>query len=254
MLAFHSDPKIKQKYLKRVSAHEKADEIVKGHYWENGTGCAVGCSIHGSSHAAYETELGIPQILARLEDGIFENIPNELAKTWPRRFLEAIKPGADLSAVWPKFVVWMMLDDEYGVIQFAKTDRTRESIEMVADMYQLKADGADISQEDWRNVRDTAYRARRTAAADAAADAYAAAAAAAYADAAADAAAYAAADAAAYADAAADAAAYAAADAAAYADAAADAAAYADAAADAKRTKWRIAQSEKLVQLLKEAK
>jgi hypothetical protein len=29
MQAFHNDPKIKAKYLKRVRAHAKADEIVK---------------------------------------------------------------------------------------------------------------------------------------------------------------------------------------------------------------------------------
>lgn len=83
MKAFHNDPKIKAKYLKRVRAHAKADEIVKGRYWEDGKGCAVGCTIHSSNHSAYETELGIPRILARLEDTLFENLPNVLAKTWP---------------------------------------------------------------------------------------------------------------------------------------------------------------------------
>lgn len=47
MKAFHNDKKIKAKYLARVKAHIKAGEVIKGKYWENGKGCAVGCTIHG---------------------------------------------------------------------------------------------------------------------------------------------------------------------------------------------------------------
>ncbi len=42
MKAFKGKKEIKKKYLDRVIAHRKADEIVKGAYWENGKGCAVG--------------------------------------------------------------------------------------------------------------------------------------------------------------------------------------------------------------------
>ena len=80
MKAFHGDPKIKAKYLRRIRKHYKADQIVKGQYWENGKGCAVGCTIHSSNHRAYETELGIPRAIAKLEDGMFEELPDELAK------------------------------------------------------------------------------------------------------------------------------------------------------------------------------
>ena len=232
MIAYHGKQEIKDQYLARVKAHREADEIVKGTYWEGGKGCAVGCTIHGSSHAQYEVELGIPRILARLEDGIFESIPNELAMTWPERFLDAIKPGADLSLVWPKFAVWMLIDSQWGVLQFAKIQRAKEAIERVADLYSKQIEGVNLPVEVWR---------------DAAADAYAADAYAADAAAAAAAAAYAAAAAAAYAAAAAADAAYAADDA---AYAATAAAAYAADAADARRT-WRIAQSEKLLELLR---
>lgn len=36
MKAFHDDLKIKEKYLSRVRAHKRADEIIKGKYWEDG--------------------------------------------------------------------------------------------------------------------------------------------------------------------------------------------------------------------------
>ena len=95
MIAFHGDPEIKKKYLERVRAHRRTDEIIKGKYWENGKGCAIGCTIHSNLHANYETELGIPRILAKLEDGMFEGLPNDYAMKWPEKFLDAIPVGAD---------------------------------------------------------------------------------------------------------------------------------------------------------------
>ena len=210
MNSFHSDPKIKEKYLSRVRAHAAADEIIKGKYWVEGKGCAVGCTVHSSDHSAYESELGIPRILARLEDGIFEALRNELAMTWPARFLESVPVGADLSMIWPKFVIWMLTDSEFGVIRFAKKEKTKESILKVAELYKKKVNGEEVAVEDWKAAASapSAY-----ADADDADDAYAAAS----------------------------------------ADAAA-AYAYAAAAASAARKKCRIAQSEKLLELLREAK
>src|SRR5688572_29874601 len=122
MQAFHNDPKIKEKYLKRVKAHQAADEIIHGQYWEEGKGCAVGCTIHSNKHASYEKELGIPEVLARLEDRIFEGMSNGHSKEWPVKFLSVIRTGADLSLVWPKFAVWLLANKKDGVIKYAKTD------------------------------------------------------------------------------------------------------------------------------------
>ena len=114
MLSYHSDPAIKAKYLARVEGHADADEIIKGRYWEAGKGCAVGCTIHGDSHADFESELGIPRILAWLEDVIFEGLPNRLAKTWPERFLLSIEPGKDLSRVAWQLLHWLLTDGNPG--------------------------------------------------------------------------------------------------------------------------------------------
>jgi len=94
--AFHGKASIKKKYLHRVLAHTKADELVKGNYWVGGKGCAVGCTVHSGDHGAYETELGIPTWLAHLEDTIFEGLENGESKKWPAQFLRAISAGADL--------------------------------------------------------------------------------------------------------------------------------------------------------------
>jgi hypothetical protein len=114
MLSFHSDPSIKLNYLARLAGHADADEIVKGRYWENGKGCAVGCTIHGDAHESFERELGVPRMLAWLEDVIFEGLPNRLAKTWPERFLSSIAPGRDLSSVGWRFLHWLLTESKLG--------------------------------------------------------------------------------------------------------------------------------------------
>lgn len=55
MIAFLNDIEIKTKYLDRVKAHAKADEIVKGQYWQEGKGCAVGWN--RASEVAYASEI-----------------------------------------------------------------------------------------------------------------------------------------------------------------------------------------------------
>src|SRR5260370_1955249 len=98
MKTFKNDPMIKEKYLYRLRAHAAADEIIQGTYWEDGKGCAVGCTIHGEDHYAYEQEI-CPAWLAFLEDDLFEAMDNEDAKAWPLRFMQAIPVGVEFAAL-----------------------------------------------------------------------------------------------------------------------------------------------------------
>ena len=261
MLAYHNDPKIKAYYLERVRAHRLADELRHGVYWQAGKGCAVGCTIHGSDHAAYEKELGIPTLLARLEDGIFESLPSPEDLAWPEEFLDAVPVGATLSMVWPQFAFLLLSDQQHGVLRYVqekKHVKKKNAIEKIIIYYQQWVDSG---------IKPAAAYAAADAAA-AAAYAAAAADAAAYADAYTAAAAYAAAATAAYAAYAADAAdaadaytaiAYTSSAASAAADAYAStdggAASAAADAADAARIKRgaRVWQAQTLLQLLRDA-
>ena len=110
LLSFHNDRKIKAKYLKRVRDHAKADEIIKGKYWENGKGCCVGCLIHGSDHSVFPTKdgPGWPEWLARLADTLFEKLPNGHSKSFPCRLTEAIPVGKDLEPVKWRFCSFIL--------------------------------------------------------------------------------------------------------------------------------------------------
>ncbi len=165
MKAFHGDPKVKEKYLARVKAHRKADEIVKGLYWEDGKGCAVGCTIHGENHRAYEKELGIPIQIAHLQDWLFEHLPNGEAKGLPVDFLEAIPVGADLKLVLPRFFHWILVDPD-GVIQYAQgegEERAKEAILSVAALHNRVVKGQEVTSEQWSAARAAARAARAAA-------------------------------------------------------------------------------------------
>jgi hypothetical protein len=164
MKAFTNTVVSKAELISVLEAHALADNFTKGQYWENGKGCAVGCSLehftqNNSDHREFERLFGIPKVIARLEDGIFEGLSNNDSKWWPLAFAQAIPEGADLSMVLPKFVVWLLGDKENGVIRHVKTDESKKAISDVVDLYIRKIEGEDVSKKEWLIVRraDAAY-------------------------------------------------------------------------------------------------
>ena len=160
MLSYHSDETIKTRYLARLAAHADADEIIKGRYWEGGKGCAVGCTIHGDTHQDYERELGIPQMLAWLEDVIFEGLPNRLAKAWPERFLSAINPGTDLSRIGWQFLHWLLSES-----RLAEFDHplVKDAVKQCADVLTPLMDGRPVDMTEAADAAGAAWDAAKRA-------------------------------------------------------------------------------------------
>jgi len=128
LLSFLGDKKIKDTYVKRLKAHAKADEFINGTYWENGKGCAVGCTIHSNNHNAYETELGIPEWLARLEDCIFEGLDNGNAKKFAVNFLASIPVGVNLEPVRWKFCAFILKENIERVLAITLDEKLKQKI------------------------------------------------------------------------------------------------------------------------------
>lgn len=173
-LAYRNDPQLREHYLERMRAHAAADEIIQGTYWEHGRGCAVGCLMESAEpHERMEAELGIPQSLAYLADGIFEGLPAAQAKTFAVDFPTAIQAGADLSLVVNRFLIWLLQDLE----QYAQ-----EAPEVLACLHQVRdlhervvaggVAGGIVSADEWAAASAAAEGAARAAwaAARAAAD------------------------------------------------------------------------------------
>jgi hypothetical protein len=139
MQAYLNDPELKIKLIGELEKHKAADAIVKGVYGSRVNnpvgfrGCAVGCTLHSlgytggyDNHSAYEPLLGIPQSLARIQDGIFEGLPNADALEWPMQFAQAIRPGADLLPVVDRFMLALMVDEKFGVCSTPKPRKQRQ--------------------------------------------------------------------------------------------------------------------------------
>lgn len=166
MQAFLNDEAIKQKYVERVKVHQKADEIEKGFYWEDGKGCAVGCTIEGSEHDRYETELGIPSQIAHIEDSLFEALPNSKAKEFPLKFLEAIPVGADLSLVTAKLMIWQFEDKKYGIknLDIYKDDsKLLKVCEDVVAAYKSILIGEKVEDTIWEEIYSRAQKGKARA-------------------------------------------------------------------------------------------
>ena len=147
MRAYHNDPAIKTTILAQLQAHHDADEIIKGVYWQEGKGCAIGCTIHGSDYALYEELFGIPEMLARLEDLIFEGLPNAESKLWPLRFMRSIAPGADLTLVGWKFLAWLLKNGLPPEAVNARAD-VQQAVKRSAALMERLASGEAVSCEE----------------------------------------------------------------------------------------------------------
>lgn len=149
--SFHGNELIKQKYLTRVREHRIADEIVKGYYWKDGKGCAVGCTLHSSNHWCYEDELGIPNHLAYIQDELFEALSNPEAKMFPEQFLEIIPVGMDLYPVLWKFMLFVLLDETNGLVNF---NENKKVIRQTANFFQRAIDGEEITLDEYVTFRE----------------------------------------------------------------------------------------------------
>lgn len=155
ILSFHGDEAIKRTYLDRVIAHRKADEIIKGYYWDKGKGGAVGCTLHSSNHRAYETELGIPAQFAYIENGIFERLSNSQSKLFPELFLQAIPVGVDLYPAFWRFMLFVLVDETNGlVVTVTQHNQLQDGIHQVADFYQQALDGKEIDVDKYLAALD----------------------------------------------------------------------------------------------------
>jgi len=103
LLSFHNDPAVKEKYVSRLEEHRKLEHLIQGTGWEtyNGSpkGCAVGCTLESYNHDRYETEIGLPEWLARLEDQLFEKLPKKEAEQFAVDLLNVIPVGVDVEPV-----------------------------------------------------------------------------------------------------------------------------------------------------------
>jgi hypothetical protein len=156
-----------------VKHHVACDAIQQGSYWDGSRGCFIGCLSHSGDTAKVQDKYGLPIILQRIAENIFESLPLKEAQAFFAAFPTAVGcDNKDLSRVG-----WQFLASELRSLP-PQPDGITAVIEPVLVGMDLLAAG-----QEWPAAAADAARAAACAAADAARAAYAAA----YADAAADA-------------------------------------------------------------------
>lgn len=121
MKTFSNKSITKQQFVDEIKKHQVADNFISGKYWDEdtGKGCAVGCSlnsivqltgtyIYSNDHSSYEEFLGVPEWVARVEDVIFEGLPEKKRKEWPLVFSKAVPEGVDLNQIKIPFIRYIL--------------------------------------------------------------------------------------------------------------------------------------------------
>ncbi|WP_425155479.1 hypothetical protein [Candidatus Palauibacter sp.] len=167
MRAFTAPAEVsREALLASLAAHREAGRLVQQHgYWSDGRGCAVGCTLRDFApgreyaHAAYETLFGVPVALAHLEDAIFEGSSLAAARRWPERFVRSIEPGADLTAVADRWLLWLLSDAGSPLAEW----RDEPWMAGVADLYRRRLAAAEPGREEWAAAEAAAWAARAAA-------------------------------------------------------------------------------------------
>lgn len=132
--------------------HLEADAVIQGEYWEaddnevGGHGCFIGCLVHSASTANVERKFGMPLMLVKVAETIFENLHLEDAKDFFKTIPEAIaEDGKDLSNV-----VWTLLASELRNLSVDLGDNQKAVDRVISGLERMAAGGR------FRNVHEAA--------------------------------------------------------------------------------------------------
>ena len=153
----------------QVAAHVAADSIAQGIYWDesNKRGCFIGCLAHSDDPGINEQTYGLPVMVQRIAESIFESLPDDEAKAFFAALPDAVGcDGKDLSKVG-----WQFLAAELRALP-EQPDEVQVVIDPVIAGIDLLASGQEWAAADAADAADAAWAAADAAdASDAAADA-----------------------------------------------------------------------------------
>jgi hypothetical protein len=90
---------------KEVKHHVECDAVRQGCYWDGSRGCFIGCLSHSSDTAKVQDEYGLPIMLQRIAESIFESLPLKEAQAFFAAFPTAVGcDNKDLSKVGWQFL------------------------------------------------------------------------------------------------------------------------------------------------------
>lgn len=146
----------KAQLIARMQAHYDADELKQGRTGQSGKGCTVWCSLNTYDHSLFPTDLGLPEWLARLVDSIYEKLSPERSSEFSLAWPKVIPEGSDLTLIENQFLEWLLIDPDYGVVQFSD----HPSVRKVAALHRRVIEGDKVTVEEWAEARVAAREAQ----------------------------------------------------------------------------------------------
>ena len=115
VLSYHNDPAVKAWHVEQAKKHLAADMLRAGTFGETYggqfRGCSVGCFAHdidpdaGEYHAIVAGKAGWPEWLVRLNDTLFEGLPEGEREAFHVELRERVPVGVDLEPVRHKIAI-----------------------------------------------------------------------------------------------------------------------------------------------------
>jgi hypothetical protein len=147
-----------------VAKHVAADSIIQGDYWdaEKNKGCWIGCLAHCKDPRINEETYGLPVMLQRIAENIFESLPADEAKSFFAALPDAVDhDGKDLSCV-----SWQFLAIELRALPPQRPE-IQAVIDPVISGIDLLAQGLEWSRQEAEAAAAAARAARAEAEAEA---------------------------------------------------------------------------------------
>jgi len=145
----------KKLHVELAEKHLAADMLIKGTYGETDgsfKGCSIGCLSHDIDperedyHAHLEEYLGPLEWWWRLQDTIFEGLPDGQNRYWH-------KQAADALALLPEDYDWQKAYHRTQIailrIAYQHAGTSKEVVQKVIDLHELSANGGTVSTDDW---------------------------------------------------------------------------------------------------------
>jgi hypothetical protein len=157
--------------IELADGHQAADEYKPGSYqWDNGS-CSIGCTtrdaqslgflprnIYPGDHASLE-KLGIPELVWRMCDHVFEGLPTESQPAWTPKVLRSIRADADYSNLVARIMA--RLARKLG--EDAIDPSLKPICEKICALWTRRANGDDPSTDEWQEALQQAGAAGRQA-------------------------------------------------------------------------------------------
>jgi hypothetical protein len=148
--------------LQMAKRHQAADMLRAGEYYDpsTGKGCSIGCFNHDlgnapEDHRAFAKFAGIPLWAAKLQDRIFEGLPNKDRATWHVECIEAYQHVTDWDKVLDLFLI--------SILEGVKKHDKSNIVQPVIDLLKRRLAGEDVGKEIKRAADAAAYAAASAA-------------------------------------------------------------------------------------------